>query len=177
MTEYIDRTISILEDATKHLSDGNNMLCAMAIGRAIATLDVQKNKSADASSTSQLIHTEDPVPIPSLHYNTTKNIQYAYTPSITCETVSNNSAGNAVVKDATIAVDEGLDDLSNITIDDLKEYSKMKKLMASMEVIDAMKGRISGFCSKISEGMKTRFQNKRMPSYKPFYYTFIIHSL
>lgn len=177
MTEYIDRTISILEDATRHLSDGNSMLCAMAIGRAIATLDAQKNKSADASSTSQLIHTGDPVPIPSLQYNTTKNIQYAYTPSITCETVSNNSAGSAVVKEATMAVDESPDDLSNITIDDLKEYSKMKKLMASMEIIDAMKSRISGLCSKISESVKDRLQNRRTLSYKPFYYMFIIQKL
>lgn len=201
MTEYIDKTISILEDATKHLSDGNNMLCAMAIGRAIATLDAQKNRTASATSVSQLIYTEDPVPTRSVQYDTTNKVGYTYTPSVTCGPASNNPANSTVVKDAQSPLaypsavqaqelvhavelpttpkcdkeDEG--DLSNITVEDIKEFSKMKKLMASMEIIDAMKSRVSGLCSKISESVKDRLQNRRTLSYKPFYYMFIIQKL
>lgn len=159
----LDKAICIMEEATKHLSDGNSMLCAMAIGRAIATLDAYKNRHANVTSMSQLIYTDDPVPTHSVQYNTTKNNQYAYPPSVTCEPASSNLVNNVVVKETPAAVDDDIDDLSNITYDDLKEYSKMKKLMASMEVIDAMKGRISGFCSRVSEGVKSQFRNWRLP--------------
>ena len=158
MTEYIDKTISILEEATKHLSNDESMLCAMAIGRAIATLDAQRcatskplcgiGRAADmAIETSYLFK---------------KDTQSPYQP---LNTVQVHEPARTMEASATpVPEEEGDDeDLSNITIEDLKEFSKMKKLMASMEIIDAMKSRISGFCSKVSENMRGRLRTRRTP--------------
>ena len=168
MTEYIDKTISILEDATKHLSDGNNMLCAMAIGRAIATLDAQRcaspkpaNKAVEKTVETNYLFKKD-----------------AQTPLAYPAVVQAQEPLHTIEPPITPRCDEEDEgDLSNITVDDIKEFSKMKKLMASMEILDAMKSRISGLCSKISEGVKDRLQNRRTLSYKPFYYMFIIQKL
>ena len=168
MTEYIDRTISILEDATKHLSDGNNMLCAMAIGRAIATLDAQRcaspkpaNKAVEKTIETNYLFKKD------------AQTPFAYPAAVQAQ----ESIHAVELPTAPKCDEEDEGDLSNITVEDIKEFSKMKKLMASMEIIDAMKSRISGLCSKISEGVKDRLQNRRTPSYKPFYYIFMIQKL
>ena len=168
MTEYIDKTISILEDATKHLSKGDDMLCAMAIGRAIATLDAQRcaspkpaNKAVEKTIETSYLFKKD-----------------AQTPITYPAAAQAQELVHAVELPMTPKCDEeDEEDLSNITVEDIKEFSKMKKLMASMEIIDAMKSRVSGLCSKISESVKDRLQNRRTPSYKPFYYMFIIQKL